>query len=200
MFSALSAEAYINTFLAGRMSAADFDRIDRLRTEDKYVFGPRVAIGERLFDRGAEPAQSIGVLFTLRHQLVHPKGKRIRMDKGTLADPRFEKFNPGAAAVFVVRVAEAAKLLADQDARKPDAVVTGILDERANWLALGESLRDRVPAIPHKSRFRPARRKPAPVEGAVPRDVIALVDRLATSPYTATGPLPPVDLPDRESK
>ena len=62
-----------------------------------------------LFERGTEPGQTLGTLFRRRHDLVHPKMRRVRMDKGTLMDERFKDFNAEAAAEFLVSVAQAAR-------------------------------------------------------------------------------------------
>lgn len=82
--------------------------------------------------RGSEPGQTLGELFRLRHDLVHPKMRQVRVDGVTLIDERFEKFNPKSAAEFLVAVADAAYALAERQdpTREPDATVVGVRRER----------------------------------------------------------------------
>jgi hypothetical protein len=170
LFSALSAEAYINGFLWRQLSTADFEAVERLPTDEKYVLGPELALQERLFDRGAEPAQSIDALFKLRHDLVHPKGKQIEVGRdGDLMDPRFEDFNPQAAARFIIRVAEAAATLAEhEEGRKPDRIVVTILDDRDKLMEFGRELRDRLPEPPKSFEVAKAEREKREAETGQP--------------------------------
>jgi hypothetical protein len=102
LFSALSAEAYVNAFLDGRVTGSDFDAIDRLPTVEKYVIGVTYAVDERVFDRGAEPIQTLKLLFGARDALVHPKpGNR-------------KAVTPGAAGQFLVAAATAAQTLIER--------------------------------------------------------------------------------------
>src|SRR4051794_5285252 len=76
LLSAFAAEAYVNLFLPGKLSAADLEAVDRLATADKYAVGVKLATGEDLFPRGTEPLGSLVALFKLRDRLVHPKSSR----------------------------------------------------------------------------------------------------------------------------
>ncbi len=67
LFSALSAEAYINGFLAGRLEGADYDAVERMRTPDKYVLGLELASGAKILDR---PASARGDRGAPYHQCV----------------------------------------------------------------------------------------------------------------------------------
>jgi hypothetical protein len=103
LFSALSAEAYVNAFLAGRVLGSDLNALDRLPTVEKYVIGVRYAAGEVMFDRGAEPIQTLKLLFRARDALVHPKpGSRKAVA------------TPAAAAEFLVAAATAAQTLIER--------------------------------------------------------------------------------------
>jgi hypothetical protein len=221
LFSALAAEAYINRFLEAGLPPADFEAVEKLGTADKYVLGPELVLGHRLFERGAEPAQSIDALFKLRHKLVHPKGRRVKFDGGTLMDERFEHFSPQAAANFIVRVAEAENLLAEQAAppRMVDPTVATVIGNREKILQLGAALREGLPAPPKRLLAKAvAADKPAGGDGPTlglagqadlkfqpldplkvpltvpqePRKLLdSLIDTLQVLPGTATGPAPP---------
>lgn len=102
LFSALSAEAYVNAFLDSRMTGSDLAAIDRLPTVEKYVVGVTYAVDERVFDRGTEPIQTLKLLFGARDALVHPKpGKR-------------KAVTPEAAGRFLVAAATAAQTLIER--------------------------------------------------------------------------------------
>lgn len=73
LFAALSAEAYVNEFLAAHLKGNDLKAVDRMSPVDKYVLGTKLAYGESLFFRDREPFPVINELFKLRNQLVHPK-------------------------------------------------------------------------------------------------------------------------------
>ena len=156
LFSALAGEAYINGFLVEKLTtAADYEAVERLPTLEKYVLGTQLAVGKRLFDRGTEPGQTLGALFKLRHDLVHPKMRPIRMDRGTLMDERFEDFNAEAAARFLVSVAEAARTLVGHASRREDSIISSVLSERDRFLALGTLLRRELPDARKKSSGAP---------------------------------------------
>jgi hypothetical protein len=216
LFSALSAEAYINGFLWRKLPAADFEVVERLPTDEKYVLGPELVLKERLFDRGAEPVQSIAALFKLRHDLVHPKGKRVEMNPdGDLIDPRFRRFNPESAANFIIRVAEAAAALCDHDeGRRPDRVVVTVLENRDKLTAFGQTLREELPQPPKTYNLAKTTREkketatgekepgslveafrirpdPFKLPPTVPQRPAELVTYLSGLAGTATGPLPP---------
>jgi hypothetical protein len=216
LFSALSAEAYINGFLWRQLPPGDFEVVERLPTDEKFVIGPELALKEKVFERGAEPAQSIDVLFRLRHDLVHPKGKRVEMNPGgDLMDPRFERFNPASAANFIIRVAEAAATLAEHDeGREADRIISTILDNRAKLVAFGQTLREELPeplktynlgksareakeaetgqkepgALVRALRIPPDPFKLPPTVPQRPAELLTYLSGLAG---TATGPLPP---------
>jgi hypothetical protein len=102
-------EALINHFLYLHLSGKDFQRLDRLDPASKFLFGPRIALGEDVLKSDEEPMGSLIRLFKLRNELVHPKTKPVRVKKGWLPeDPRYKDFNPEAAAGFVVAVATSA--------------------------------------------------------------------------------------------
>ncbi len=69
LFSALAAEAYVNEFLAHHLGGQDLAAIDRMTTVNKYVIGIRLATGEAIFSREAEPVQTISALFKHRDKL-----------------------------------------------------------------------------------------------------------------------------------
>ena len=80
LFSALSAEAFANEYIADALSPATADSIDKLSTPDKLMVGVHLATGDpELLTRGAPPMQDIIALFKTRNRLVHPR------DRGGLA-------------------------------------------------------------------------------------------------------------------
>lgn len=212
LFSALAAEAYVNRFLNDNLKAADFDAIEKMPTIEKYVLGTEFALKRKVFARNQEPAQSVGALFKLRHDLVHPKAKRVEFDRGRLMDSRFEQFNPYAAGNFLVAVAFAAATLYAESRRKrePHAIIETLLRDASKIRELGKSVRDGLPEPPPQIEFTAPSssddREPGALEVAlskayeaydplkaprtVPQPIPELVNYLASQPGTATGPLP----------
>jgi hypothetical protein len=99
LFSALAAEAYVNAFLDSRVTGSDLDALDRLPTVEKYVIGVTYAESGVVFDKGAEPIQTLKRLFSTRDALVHPKPGRKAV------------VTPEVAAKFLVAAATAAQRL-----------------------------------------------------------------------------------------
>jgi hypothetical protein len=78
LFSALAAEAFINSFIAVTLPKRDRERIDRKRTVDKYALGPKLAVDEDLSDlEKREELTVLERLFTIRNRLVHPKPRQL---------------------------------------------------------------------------------------------------------------------------
>lgn len=118
LFAALAAEAFINEFLDEQLSRTDCKAVDRLPTLEKYILGPRLALGAALFDRGAEPAGAIKELFSLRDKVVHSKPREVPPRGSVFDNPvDFETYNPNVAARFIVAVADAAIELAQHSAQ-----------------------------------------------------------------------------------
>jgi hypothetical protein len=193
LFSALAAEAYINAALADKLDDSDFEGIDRLRTVDKYIFGSSIAFGRSLFERSREPAQSIGELFKLRNRLVHAKPRTLRVDRTTLADPRYKDFNPPSAARHLTAVAEAAGILAEAGDKYPDAIVTTIRENAKQFREFGESLREALPPPEERQKtvVRPKKPPPGPVPSTVPRSPVEMLSYLSGLAGTAIEPVPP---------
>lgn len=150
LFGILAAEAYANQYLQRRLTGAEFDAADRLRTFDKYVLAPRLVRGGDPLDRAAEPAQTLQKLLKLRSSLVHPKLQPERPPgSATIDPPDFEDFNPAAAARYLVAVALAARwLLTDSPPGSRVDVVIAIVDqERQFFLDYGERAAGELPAF-----------------------------------------------------
>lgn len=112
LFSALSIEATVNEFLGLGLRRADFAAVDKLSTIEKLMIGPRLVLGEPLFDRGKEPTQTVTRLMRLRNVLVHPKARPIRVAGDSRIDePGFGDYNPEIAAQYLLAVARASSLL-----------------------------------------------------------------------------------------
>ncbi len=72
VFSALTAEALINHYGITRLDKADFDRLEKLTPESKWIVIPKLERGISL-DPGRQPFQGLHKLMTLRNTLVHFK-------------------------------------------------------------------------------------------------------------------------------
>jgi hypothetical protein len=121
LFAALSAEAYINEFLARHLVGRDLAAVDRLPTVDKYVVGTRLVLGEVVFDRAHEPAQTIAMLFKVRDKLVHPKpGFGPHLNPLDAVQERETMFTPDAAGRYIAFVAAATTVLGRQRGSKLD--------------------------------------------------------------------------------
>jgi hypothetical protein len=168
LFAALACEAFINEFLDEHLSGADLDATDRLTTLDKYVLGPRLAIGRPLLERGHEPAQSIRDLFRLRDRLVHSKPREVPKRVSLFDDPaEFDTYNPEAAAKFIVAVADAATELGHHSGGEPlqNFTVAAITLGRKVILDYGKNAKQSLPAI-----------QGVPVEDLVMQAVHAVTD------------------------
>ena len=206
LFSALAGEAYINGFLGANLQRSDFEAVERLTTLDKFILGPELVLGRRLFERGSEPGQSLKELFTLRHTLVHPKMGPVRVDGNTLIDERFTRFNPKSAADFLIAVADAARVLAasHEPPAEPDAIVEGIRGSREKLIGFGTELRKglppprELPADPQPYRYR-RRRDPFSVPTIVPHEAQQFLESIRSTAGTATMPATPeVPTPPRD--
>jgi hypothetical protein len=127
LFSAFAAEAYVNEFLTERLARADPDAIDRLPTVEKYVVGVTYAVGDRVFPRGAEPVQTLKVLFEMRNELAHPKPKM----PGELT-----QLTPARAAKVLVASARAGATL-NAHARRGDISSDVVTTYAADVIAWG---------------------------------------------------------------
>jgi hypothetical protein len=132
LFAALGAEAYANEFLAATLDATDVKVLDRLKTSEKLIIGPKVAGLETPFDRGAEPLQSVVQLFKARDRLVHLKPGQVGAHAHTATDSDLHLFGPRAAVRYLEAVAHAAVLLHPLRPDKPFAAPAArIWEERA---------------------------------------------------------------------
>lgn len=115
LFSAVAAEAYVNHFIAQEFAPKDAEGLDRLRTVDKFVFAPRLVFGREVFRRDRQPIQRLTELFVLRNELMHLKSAAPVEPKSRWADRQaYERFNPEAAARFLISVPEASLELMTQ--------------------------------------------------------------------------------------
>jgi len=111
LFSALAAEAYVNEFLARFLRGRDYEAVERMGTVNKYVIGTRLALGESLFMRTRNPAQTIEELFKLRHKLVHPKPGYAPPPGPGIITHQDPEFTPKMAAKSICMVAAAAAIM-----------------------------------------------------------------------------------------
>jgi hypothetical protein len=139
LFAMLAAEAYANQYLQIHLTGEEAKAADRLPTFEKFVLGPRLARGEKLLDRGREPAQTLKRLLDQRSVLVHPK---LASSGG-----RLPSYTPLQAAEFIVAVADAAGwLIANSDPRpRLDMAVIAVDQERAYFLDFGHQATEQLP-------------------------------------------------------
>ncbi len=141
LFAILAAEAYANQYLQIHLTGAEADAADRLPTFEKFIMGPQLVRGEKVLDRGAEPAQTLKKLLDQRNALVHPK----------LAPPGSDgpTYTPEEAACFIVAVADAAGwLFANSDPQpKFDLTMATVDQERGYFLEYGRKATERLPEI-----------------------------------------------------
>lgn len=137
LFSAFASEAYVNAFLAGgSLSGSDLDALDRLPTVEKYVIGVAYREGEAVFDRGAEPIQTLRRLFRTRDALVHPK------PSGAQAPV----VNPAVAAEFLVAAATASQRLIER-AGAGDAICKQISEYPDIYIDWGKRWTNALPPL-----------------------------------------------------
>jgi hypothetical protein len=137
LLSAFAAEAYVNECLAAKLSAADFEAVDRMPTAEKYAVGVNLATGEDLFRRGTEPLGSLVALFKLRDRLVHPKSSR---------PVKPADVTPQRAAELLLATADAGFRISGTYG-KPDLFCAFLRDSRDCILAEGERWTGHLPAF-----------------------------------------------------
>lgn len=146
VFSAFAAEGYVNRALLEALPARDFAALDKLSTVDKYAVGGRLAFGKTMFDRGAEPLQSIAALFDVRNEMAHPKPKSTTISREELfAGPEVEIYSATAAVRFAVGVAEAANLLVRESQSSSEEVIASTIVTMKDGFARSARQLDSLP-------------------------------------------------------
>jgi hypothetical protein len=135
LLTAAACEGYINSFDLDTLGSSDADAIGALPTPEKYIVGPRMALGHELFSRGAEPHQSITRLFKLRNRIVHPKRRNIAVPDHWLIPVDYDAVNPHEAAKYLVAVLDASDALAE---------ASGLWDTRSRALDAIRAARPRM--------------------------------------------------------
>lgn len=74
VFCEICLEAYINTYAGDKLSRLVWERLERLRVEDKWIVGPELVLG-KTFEIDKEPYKSLKWLLDRRNFVVHYKGK-----------------------------------------------------------------------------------------------------------------------------
>jgi hypothetical protein len=113
LYSAFAAEAFINSFIAATLSKRDRRLIDRNRTTQKYILGPRLALPNTDLSE-IEQREELDVLdrlFTLRNRLVHPRPRELDEIKTSAAKWRFDEYIPSKVAEYVTAVGSEALTL-----------------------------------------------------------------------------------------
>lgn len=111
LFSALAAEAYANEFLAQLLIPADADAVDRLKTPDKLLLGPRLAGLDPPLSRGAEPHQQLVKVAKTRDKLVHSRASSPSAYAHTVDEEDQLLVGPRAASDALYAVAVTMTLL-----------------------------------------------------------------------------------------
>jgi hypothetical protein len=113
LYAAFAAEAFINSFIAATLRKRDRKLIDRNRTTQKYILGPRLALPNTDLTELEERDELaiIDRLFTLRNRLVHPRPRELEEIKTRAAKWRFDEYVPSKAAEYVTAVGSEAYTL-----------------------------------------------------------------------------------------
>jgi hypothetical protein len=112
LYSSFAAEAFINSFIAATLSKRDRSLIDRNRTIDKYILGPRLALTEDLSElEQREELQTLERLFAIRNRLVHPKPRELTGIVRGAAKWRSDDYSPANVADFLIAVGDEAYTL-----------------------------------------------------------------------------------------
>jgi hypothetical protein len=94
IFCEICLEAYINTYAGDRLSKLVWERLERLRLEDKWIIVPELLL-KKTFEKDKEPYKSLKWLVDKRNFIVHYKGKfsEPKIDRlGNLHDRIFTEF------------------------------------------------------------------------------------------------------------
>ena len=94
VFAVICLEAYINTYAGDWLSELVWEKLERLRLEDKWMLVPELLL-KKTFERKKEPYASLKWLVNKRNSIVHHKGKfsEPRTDRlGVLHDRVYAEF------------------------------------------------------------------------------------------------------------
>lgn len=88
LFSALAAEAYVNTFWDIMLEGDVPRRLDRAETVAKFARASKLGLEGQRLERGRRPLQLVGELFRRRDRIVHARPERIPIyEYGLRTDP-----------------------------------------------------------------------------------------------------------------
>ncbi|WP_250125893.1 hypothetical protein [Chroococcidiopsis sp. CCMEE 29] len=79
IFSALTAEAFINHYGITKTSKNYFKYLDRLNLVDKWIIVPKVVTGNSI-EPGSHSIQCLNNLVGLRNKLVHYKTRKVSIE------------------------------------------------------------------------------------------------------------------------
>jgi hypothetical protein len=102
VFCEICLEAYINTYAGDRLSKLVWERLERLRLEDKWIVVPEIVLG-KTFETDKEPYKSLKWLVEQRNFIVHYKGKFSKPEIDRLGNPHDRVFK-----IFTLESAERA--------------------------------------------------------------------------------------------
>jgi hypothetical protein len=74
VFCVICLEAYINAYAGDRLSKLVWEKLERLRLEDKWIIAPELLL-KKTFESDKEPYTSLKWLVDKRNSIIHHKGK-----------------------------------------------------------------------------------------------------------------------------
>lgn len=125
VFCVICLEAYINMYAGDRLSKLVWEKLERLRLEDKWMLVPELLL-KKTFERSKEPYKSLKWLVDKRNSIVHHKGKfsKPRIDRlGVLHDRVYIEFTLEEAEKAFHLTKDLIKSLHSFDASKAPAWV-----------------------------------------------------------------------------
>ncbi len=120
VFCVICLEAYINTYAGDRLSKLIWEKLERLRLEDKWMLVPELLL-KKTFERNKEPYKSLKWLVDKRNSIVHHKGKfsKPRIDRlGVIYDRVYAEFTLEEAEKALQLTKDLIKSLHSFDASK----------------------------------------------------------------------------------
>jgi hypothetical protein len=151
VFAAFACEAAANEFLAARLAADGplFKMLDDRKTSEKLLTGAEIVLGERLFDPGAEPYQTLASLFKARDRLAHARPETFHAGAtSSYSGPaELAKLGPAQASRFLVSTAQVMVELGKHF--RPVAYVAAdlLLENRTCVMKIGRDFENQVPSL-----------------------------------------------------
>jgi hypothetical protein len=95
IYCTICVESYINTYAGNRLSKIAWEKLERLRLEDKWIIVPELILS-KTFETDKEPYKSLKWLVDQRNFIVHYKSKLRELEMndriGRRTDKMFNQF------------------------------------------------------------------------------------------------------------